>query len=278
MKKLLLTVLIGLPLFITSIYPVKATTYTTADVAKHNTVSDCWMIFEGKVYDLSASHLNNHADKYMDISSWCGMDMTTDFKSKAGQGQDHSSRVYSDLNNYYIGDVGASSTTTNTGTTGTDTTGTNTDTTTGTTTDTTTTTPVVHPTASESERENPYNFWAPALISFFGYMGYWWATKVGALKKFKLFNKHTFNLTFNTLMLIGLIPSAGFGVFMIARYSLSDLSKIHFDFLYWHVEFSVALSVFMVTHFLTRFRLYKAPLNLFRRRKVANIQTPQQSV
>lgn len=35
------------------------TMYSTADVAKHNTEQDCWVIIAGKIYDVTA-FLNEH--------------------------------------------------------------------------------------------------------------------------------------------------------------------------------------------------------------------------
>ncbi len=85
------------------------TTYSAADVVKHNTTTDCWMSFSGNVYDLS-SYLKSH-DKYMDIRSWCGKDMTQDFMDKAGMGVDHKASSYSLLNAYIIGSLNTVATT-----------------------------------------------------------------------------------------------------------------------------------------------------------------------
>jgi len=73
------------------------------DVYEHNTPEDCWVVFDGKVYDLS-EYLPNH-DKFMDIRDWCGMDMTADFKDKAGAGRDHREGSYDLLEEYYIADL-----------------------------------------------------------------------------------------------------------------------------------------------------------------------------
>lgn len=230
---------------------------TTTDVAKHNTPTDCWMIFEGKVYDIPQSHLTYHVNNQeFDISSWCGTDITTAFTTKAGLGSDHSRRAYNDLSSFLIGDVSAASTTGSITTSPT----------TGQTSKITDTITVTHP--IPTEHHNPYNFWAPALITLIAYLIYWRLTKINSLKKYKAFNPHTFHFTFNTFMLMGLIPSFGFGIFMIARYSFPRLNNLHFNFLYWHVELSVAFATLLVTHFMTRYKLYKAPLNLFRRRRV----------
>lgn len=70
-----------------------AESYSPADVAEHDTTTDCWMSFENKVYDFS-NYLKSH-DLYLDIQDWCGLDMTEDFKTKAGLDRDHMPRSYS---------------------------------------------------------------------------------------------------------------------------------------------------------------------------------------
>ncbi|MBN1331260.1 hypothetical protein JW978_00025 [Candidatus Dojkabacteria bacterium] len=227
-------------LFSIALMQVIAATYTLQDVQEHDTPDDCWMIFESSVYNFSTSHLDDHAKKFLDIDSWCGTDMTLDFKTKAGIGEDHKERVYTDLANYYVGDYS----------------------------DTTVSTPGNEQDSDSTttiERQNPYNFWAPALIAFVSYMTYWGFSKWSATKKIKIFDKRIFNFTFNTFMLLGLIPSVLFGFIMIAAYSYSSIKDIDFDFLYWHVELSVAFGVLLVTHFFTRFKLYLVPLKLLRR-------------
>lgn len=213
-----------------------AASFSLSEVQQHNTPSDCWMVFENKIYAFDIAYIDNHDVKFMNIDEWCGKDMTEDFKTKAGSGEDHKAFSYARLEEYYIGDLTQSaSETTNS--------------------------------SNNTKRENPYNFWLPALIGYGSYMVYWSLTKLDPLKKYKIFNKNAFNLTFNSLLLLGLIPSVGFGYFMIARYSFDELKDIDFDFLYWHVELSVAFAGMLAGHFLTRFTLYLAPLRLFLRRR-----------
>ncbi len=75
--------------------------YTASEVATHNTLYDCYVIFETKVYDIT-NYLAMHDEKFMPIDEWCGKDMTEDFKSKAGEGRDHTGG-YNVLENYEIG-------------------------------------------------------------------------------------------------------------------------------------------------------------------------------
>ena len=78
-------------------------TYTLSQVAEHNNSNNCWMVIEGKVYDLT-NFLTNHDDK-LDIRSWCGQDATADYNTKAGQNKDHSANADKLLSAYVIGDL-----------------------------------------------------------------------------------------------------------------------------------------------------------------------------
>lgn len=80
---------------------------TVEEVKNHNTPADCWMIFENKVYDITTDIVEH--DVYMDIRSWCGNDMTEDFKSKDGMGRDHKPRSYAMLQDLYLGELDGSS-------------------------------------------------------------------------------------------------------------------------------------------------------------------------
>ncbi len=239
----LLTVLI---ISLTSLLqPASADSYTLEEVQQHNAPEDCWMIFEQKVYSFDIDYLENHKTKFMDIDSWCGEDMTVDFRIKPGSGEDHKPFSYTKLEDYYIGEL-IQDTSPNSGTGESP--------------------QVTNP--PERKNTNPYNFWLPALLGYGTYTLYWSLTKIKSLNKYKLFNKNTFSFIFNTLMLLGLIPTVGFGYFMIARYSFEELRDIDFNFLYWHVELSIVFAGLVTGHFLTRFKLYKAPLSLFFRKNV----------
>ncbi|MEI7579413.1 MAG: cytochrome b5-like heme/steroid binding domain-containing protein [bacterium] len=78
-----------------------ATSYTAAEVAKHVSSNDCWMSFQGNVYDFT-SYLRSH-DRYYDIRPWCGKDMTEAFKTKDGMNIDHRTSSYAMLTSYQIG-------------------------------------------------------------------------------------------------------------------------------------------------------------------------------
>lgn len=188
-----------------------AMTYTTTDVAKHSIATDCWMIFESGVYDLTA-YLKSH-DKFMNIRSWCGKDMTEDFMTKDGKGVDHKSSTYNLLEAYKIGEL---------------------------------------QTATNSTTGNPYNFFLPVLLTLGLYFGTEYLTKKKKSNGTPVLQKHTFNLVWNVILLLSLIPSALFGIYMIARYSFSDLAKVDFDFTYWHVEGALVMASIALGHIISR--------------------------
>jgi cytochrome b involved in lipid metabolism len=73
--------------------------YTVADVAAHNSASDCWIIMNGKVYNVTA-FLSSHPGGTRAISRLCGQDATTAF-----DGVGHSSRAISLSDSYQIGKI-----------------------------------------------------------------------------------------------------------------------------------------------------------------------------
>jgi cytochrome b involved in lipid metabolism len=77
---------------------------TLEEVSKHSSSSDCWMIIEGKVYDVT-SYFGYHPGGNSTLSAYCGKEATEAFQTKGRSGgNDHSSYAYSLLPSYYIGD------------------------------------------------------------------------------------------------------------------------------------------------------------------------------
>lgn len=75
-----------------------AATYSREEVAAHGTPEDCWLIVDGKVYDVSryvAEHPGGDA-----ILKNAGKDSTKGFN-----GPQHPSRVFEQIEEYYVGDV-----------------------------------------------------------------------------------------------------------------------------------------------------------------------------
>lgn len=220
--KILIAILLFPFLFLQNSYA-----YTIDEVNLHNTPNDCWVVFEDSVYDLS-KYLPSH-DIYMDIRDWCGKDMTEDFKTKAGMDRDHRVSSYSLLENYKIGEIESNQA------------------------------PIIEEVDTIEDEimpknaSNPYNLIIPLLISNILY----WIPYLLIKKRIIKVSLKSFNAFWNTLLiLLLLLPSLGFGVFMMLRYRFPGLWNIPFDFMYWHVELSLVMGIIGVNHFLSRVRVY----------------------
>lgn len=78
---------------------------TPEKVALHNKLSDCWMIVNGKVYDVT-SYVNAHPGGSAEIAKACGKDGTQLYASKdKDPATNHSANAYSLLEQYYVGDL-----------------------------------------------------------------------------------------------------------------------------------------------------------------------------
>ncbi len=212
---------------------VELPVYTKDEVAEHNSPENCWMSFEGGVYDLS-EYLPDH-DKFLDIREWCGRDMTADFKDKAGEGRDHRSGTYELLEKYRIGNLKGDF-------------------------DLVDAQVIVDDVIQKTEVENiappilrDYNIVIPfALITLM-----YWGMYILANKKILGLTTLKFNGFWNTILLLTLLlPSMGFGIFMIVRTQKPELWDIDFDFMYWHVELSLVMGFVAIYHFIQRFDQY----------------------
>lgn len=251
-----------LPLIILSILLTTVLTPTLAhdglihaeDVELHNNIEDCWMSFEGYVYNIT-DYIETHNTQELDITSWCGSDITQDFKTQDGEGKDHKVSTYTLLESYKIGQLEGSTVDTQ---------------------DTQNSDQEIVDTYAEFEQslkedtnetetnsKNPYNFWLPFLGAAIPFFITWRLSKTKLTIKYPILCPKYFNFFWNTVMLISAIPSAGFGIFMILRYSYPDLRDINFDFLYWHVESGVILLTITLGHFLTRWKLFWAPIRRY---------------
>lgn len=72
------------------------------NVSKHNSKSDCWIIIEGKVYDVT-NYLADHPGGENQIISYCGKNATDAFKTKGERKENHSNSAKLILENYLIG-------------------------------------------------------------------------------------------------------------------------------------------------------------------------------
>lgn len=207
------------------LFPLGVFAYTTEEVGEHNTESDCWVIFEDSVYDLT-EYMPNH-DKFMDIREWCGQDMTEDFKDKAGVGRDHREGSYELLESYVVGEVD-----------------------------------IVEETEEDvneevvvtgTEETKGYNIVIPVVVTMFSY----WIFYFLANKNILGLSITKFNAFWNTILFLTLlIPALGFGLFMMIRLQKPELWDIDFDFMYWHVELSLVMGIVALNHFVQRLKIY----------------------
>ncbi len=75
--------------------------YTLDAVAEHNTLEDCWMVIEGKVYDFT-DYIPDHPTPSFVIERWCGKEATEGMRTK-GYGPDHSAAAWAMMESYLIG-------------------------------------------------------------------------------------------------------------------------------------------------------------------------------
>ncbi len=81
--------------------PSSNASYPMTEVAKHNSVSDCWTAISGDVYNLT-SFISQHPGGPQAIISICGQDGTTAFNTQGGRGA-HSPSATNVLKNFWIG-------------------------------------------------------------------------------------------------------------------------------------------------------------------------------
>lgn len=85
-----------------------ATALTVQEVLKHNSVSDCWMIINNKVYILT-DFLNVHSGGASAMVLYCGKDGTNAFDTKDRvPAKSHQQGDSDILQNYFIGDLNQS--------------------------------------------------------------------------------------------------------------------------------------------------------------------------
>lgn len=77
--------------------------YPYTEVARHATSSDCWIVVNARVYDVTP-YVRTHPGGAETITPWCGRESTVAYETEDGQGT-HSSRADRLLDTYYIGDL-----------------------------------------------------------------------------------------------------------------------------------------------------------------------------
>jgi cytochrome b involved in lipid metabolism len=92
----------------TSVPSDQAITLTVQEIAQHNSNSDCWLIINQNVYNVT-TYLNQHPGNASTILPYCGQEATTAFDTKGrANGQPHSGSAASLLSAFMIGTVGQS--------------------------------------------------------------------------------------------------------------------------------------------------------------------------
>lgn len=82
---------------------IPAKFFSKSQVSAHNNQSDCWLIIDNKVYDVS-SYIDIHKGGRV-IVNYCGTDATEAFKTKGEKGEPHKPKAFEDLKNLYLGDL-----------------------------------------------------------------------------------------------------------------------------------------------------------------------------
>ena len=80
-------------------------TYTLQDIARHNSIDDCWMAIAGQVYDFS-QFIPKHPAPVTTMAAWCGKEATQGMTTK-GYGNDHSPAAWAMAEAYRIGTLSA---------------------------------------------------------------------------------------------------------------------------------------------------------------------------
>jgi len=84
--------------------PAFGAAFTTDDVAKHASKADCWMVIEGKVYDVTA-YLSDHPAPPAMLTDYCGKDATQGWQTKGNKKKGHSRKASVLLKSYLKGDL-----------------------------------------------------------------------------------------------------------------------------------------------------------------------------
>ena len=84
-------------------------TLSMAEIAKHNSKNDCWLLISGKVYNIT-DYFGSHPGGNSTMTLTCGKDATAAYATQNPNATGdssrsaHSEKARSLLNNYYVGD------------------------------------------------------------------------------------------------------------------------------------------------------------------------------
>ncbi len=81
----------------------KKSGFSLEDLALHNNPKDCWLLIDGKIYDVT-NYINLHPGGKV-MAKFCGQDATEAFNTKGKKNKPHKPEAYDILKNLYIGDL-----------------------------------------------------------------------------------------------------------------------------------------------------------------------------
>ena len=81
----------------------KKSSFSMSDLAKHNNENDCWIVIDGKVYDVT-NYIESHPGGKV-MANFCGQDGSLAFATKGKKNKPHKPEAYDVLKTLYIGDL-----------------------------------------------------------------------------------------------------------------------------------------------------------------------------
>jgi cytochrome b involved in lipid metabolism len=81
--------------------------FTREEVSKHNVKTDCWIIIDQSVYDITSA-LKDHLRYKYELDPWCGKESTQAWETKDGKNKAHSRKAQLMLNGLRKGRIKAS--------------------------------------------------------------------------------------------------------------------------------------------------------------------------
>ena len=84
--------------------PAAAQTLSMAEVARHNSKGDCWIVVENKVYDIT-NYIEDHPTPERVLTEYCGKDATAGWNNKGKAKRPHSKRAAVALEKLFKGNL-----------------------------------------------------------------------------------------------------------------------------------------------------------------------------
>jgi cytochrome b involved in lipid metabolism len=85
---------------------VKQLAYDLAEIAKHDNAEDCWLLIDGKIYDVTPFIAGGKHGGGDAILEGCGIDSTELYKTRPmGSGTEHSETAYGYLDNFFFANL-----------------------------------------------------------------------------------------------------------------------------------------------------------------------------